>query len=416
MTSPFFTRGKTPTQQELCRITGHSSKPMLALAVVALLQVVPLGRAFSSSPKDSSIYSFGTTQRVDGAVPKGSLTYVNGLLFGRTTTTTPKKSGDGVVFHFDPNNVGASYKIDHLFTGKPDGDNPRHDAMTLFSGQMFGTTLQGGTKNNGTIFSIGQTGSSYGALTSLHKSSGDEPHSCFVVVNSLLYGMTASGGDHDGGVIFSFDPTSSNYQKLYSFQSSTGYEPHGRLTLDPNRTTLYGMTRKGGALGYGVVFSIDTSGNNYTVLHDFTDGSSDGATSDHGYLVQCGNVLYGMTTDGGPSSNGVIFSLTTDGTTFRLLYTFGSTHHDGKNPYGSLLLVGNQLYGTTANGGDFGVGTVFVINTDGTGYMRLHDFGSSKHDGTKPIDNVVLVNGALYGLTTGGGTYDQGTIFKIPLN
>jgi hypothetical protein len=54
------------------------------------------------------------------------------------------------------------------------------------------------------------------------------------------------------------------------------------------------------------------------VLHDFIGGPNDGATSDHGYVVQAGNVLYGMKTDGGLSSNGVIFSLTTDGTTFQV--------------------------------------------------------------------------------------------------
>ena len=117
--------------------------------------------------------------------------------------------------------------------------------------------------------------------------------------NNLLYGMTSSGGDHDGGVIFSFDPTTSNYQNLYSFHESTGHEPHGRLTLDSNGTTLYGMTRKGGSEKFGVVFSIDTSGNNYMVLHNFTGGPNDGATSDHGYVVQVGNMLYGTTTNGG---------------------------------------------------------------------------------------------------------------------
>src|SRR6476660_444902 len=195
-----------------------------------------------------------------------------------------------------------------------------------------------------------------------------------------------------------------------------GGEPHGRLTLDPNGTTLYGMTRKGGHDGLGVVFSVDTSGNNYTVLHDFTGGSCDGATSDHGYLVQVGNVLYGMTTNGGLSSNGVLFSIGTDGSNFQLLHRFGSTRNDGENPYGSLLLDGTRLYGTTANGGKHGSGTVFVINIDGTDYCRLHSFGSTHHEGTKPIDNVILLNGMLYGMTTEGGTYGQGTVFAVPMN
>ena len=111
---------------------------------------------------------------------------------------------------------------------------------------------------------------------SFAKCSGDESHSCFVVVNDLLYGITALGGDNDQGVIFSFDPATStptptatpactpaNYQALYTFLCSPpeDAEPHGRLTLDSDGTTLYGMTREGGSMGYGVVFKVDTSGN-----------------------------------------------------------------------------------------------------------------------------------------------------------
>ena len=391
-----------------------------ALVFELVMAAVPRVVAVSSN---STIYSFGTTQPVDGGVPKGSLTYVNGLLFGRTTTTltTPTPSGPpsgsyGVIFHFDPNNVASSYSIDHVFTGHPDdGDNPRHDAMTPFNGLLYGTTLEGGTNDTGIIFSIGQDGTGYQVLLSLAKPSGDESHSCFVVANDILYGMTASGGDNGEGVVFAFDPFMSNFQTVFSFAcaSSTGKEPHGRLTLDPNGTTLYGMTRKGGDHDFGVVFSIDTNGTNYTELHDFSGGSSDGATSDHGYVVQSGHHLYGMTTNGGHHNDGVIFKLNIDDQSFQLLHKFGETHHDGKNPYGSLLLVGDQLYGMTANGGDNDMGTVFVIRTDGHGYQRLYSFGGRAGDGSKPIDNVILVNGWLYGMTTEGGAYGQGAIFKV---
>ncbi len=405
-------------------MTMKKTRDIIAFALaIGLIAPAGHGAAFSNS----TIYSFGTKQPLDGGVPKGSLTYVNGLMFGRTTTVTagcgqtrdlPRAlGGDGVIFHFNPTNVTATYTIDHVFTGNPDGENPRHDAMTPFNGQLFGTTLQGGTKNTGIIFSIAQNGSSYAVLTSLHKATGDESHSCFVVVNNMgnnfLYGMTESGGDNDGGVIFSFDPSTSNYQPVYSFAKPTGHEPHGRLTLDPNGTTLYGMTRKGGSSGFGVVFSFDITTSNYQVLHDFMGGPTDGATTDHGYVVQSGNYLYGMTTYGGPSNNGVLFKLTTNGQTFCPLHFFPATGHDGKEPYGSLLLVGSQLYGTTAKGGDYNSGTVFVINTNGSGYARLHSFGSTKHDGAKPIDNVIMVNGALYGMATEGGDSDQGTIFMV---
>jgi hypothetical protein len=102
--------------------------------------VFALGLVLAAIPRDivaspvSTIYSFGTTQPIDGGVPKGSLTYVNGLLFGRTTTTivtmpTPSSTpigSYGVIFHFGPNNVASSYSIDHVFAGHDadDGDNP----------------------------------------------------------------------------------------------------------------------------------------------------------------------------------------------------------------------------------------------------------------------------------------------------
>jgi uncharacterized repeat protein (TIGR03803 family) len=404
---------------------------VFALALGLVMGAVPRGVA---APPISTIYSFGSAQPIDGGVPKGSLTYVNGLLFGRTTTTiatmpTPASTpvgSYGVIFHLDPTDVASSYSIDHVFAGHDtdDGDNPRHDAMTPFNNQLYGTTLEGGTHNNGIIFSIGQDGTGYQALLSLHNSIGDESHSCFVVANDILYGMTAAGGDNGEGVVFSFNPpsptptptatptaTPTNFQTLFSFAcaSSTGKEPHGRLTLDPDGTTLYWMTRKGGEHDYGVVFKIETSGNNYTELHDFAGGDSDGATSDHGYVVQSGDHLYGMTTNGGHHDDGVLFRIKTDGSSFELLHKFGETHHDGKNPYGSLLMVGDQLYGTTANGGDNDLGTVFVINTSGNNNKSLYSFGGNTNsgDGAKPIDNVILVNGWLYGMTTEGGAHKQ---------
>jgi uncharacterized repeat protein (TIGR03803 family) len=409
----------------------RKAKFVVAFACVLVLATIPRGVAASPS---STIYSFGTTTPIDGGVPKGSLTYVNGLVFGRTTTTLtaptpggPPSGSYGVIFHFDPTNVASSYSIDHVFADNfDDGADPRHDAMTPFKNLLYGTTLEGGANNSGIIFSIGQDGTGYQVLMSFAKCSGDESHSCFVVVNDLLYGMTAHGGDNDQGVIFSFNPaaptatpacTPANYQALYAFLCSPpeGAEPHGRLTLDPDGTTLYGMTREGGSMGYGVVFKVDTSGNHYTVLHNLMGGHDDGATSDHGYVVQSGHHLYGMTTNGGHHNDGVIFQLNIDDQTFDVLHRFGETNNDGKHPYGSLLLVGDKLYGTTQTGGDNDLGTVFVINTDNRhSYQRLYSFGGqANQDGAKPIDNVIYVSGWLYGMTTEGGAYNLGTIFQV---
>jgi hypothetical protein len=118
---------------------------VFALALGLVMGAVPRGVAASPI---STIYFFGTAQPIDGGVPKGSLTYVNGLLFGRTTTSiatmpTPASTpvgSYGVIFHLDPTNVASSYSIDHVFAGGDldDGDNPRHDAMTPLNGLLYG--------------------------------------------------------------------------------------------------------------------------------------------------------------------------------------------------------------------------------------------------------------------------------------
>jgi uncharacterized repeat protein (TIGR03803 family) len=338
-----------------------------------------------------------------------------------------------VIFSIDPS--GSTYTILHNFpASKHDGFNPRHDAMTLLNGVMYGSTLQGG-KGEGTIFSINGNGSEYTKLDDLPAKTGDQQHSCFVVIDNVLYAMTAAGGTHKGGVIYSVNPDGSKFAVLHNFKSSEGDEPHGRLTYDG--THLYGMTKDGGTkpkasgiflvpgvfdLGKhklkpsGVIFSIDRDGKNYTVLHTFFGGFFDGATTDHGYLVlDANNILYGMTTFGGSANEGVIFSIHTDGTAFTLLHTFAGGANDGSSPLGSLLINGTDLYGTTGSGGASNMGTVFHLSTNGSGFSILHSF-SGNPDGRKPIDNVILLSETLYGMTVFGGDFDEGAIFAIPLN
>ncbi len=400
-------------------------------AVVALLAFcLPLAnaRAQSALPKaptaPSAIYSFGAVQP-DAADPKDSLTYISdtGLFFGRASGTT-QKGGLGAIFQFGvttdvPPKI-SGYSIDHIFAGPTaDGANPRHDAMTPVSTpqglMLFGTTLNGGAHNNGSIFEIGDDGAGYQMLYSFHTHGGINSHSCFVEENGVLYDATAGGGAHKNGVIFSINPDGSGYKVLYSFSKKTGSQPHGRLTLSNSGDHLYGMTKKGGSAGLGVIFKIDITGKHYTGLHDFTGGASDGASTQHGYLVLDGSTLYGMTTKGGKNNDGVAFSIGTDGSNFTILHSFGSTSKDGQNPYGSLMVNGSRLYGTTAKGGTKGLGTVFEIDESGSNYQRLHDFIGGDSDGVKPIDNVIMVGSYLYGLTSGGGQYNDGTIFQIAL-
>src|SRR5208283_4005514 len=124
-------------------------------------------------------------------------------------------------------------------------------------------------------------------------------------------------------------------------------------------------------------------------------------------LILSGNTLYG-TAWGGSSGNGTVFVVNTDGTGFTNLHSFTATstlaNTYGTGPSG-LMLSGNTLYGTAQNGGSGGSGTVFALNTDGTGFTNLHSFTGGS-DGASPVAGLILSGNTLYGTTTS-------TVFSI---
>src|SRR5258706_165598 len=95
---------------------------------------------------------------------------------------------------------------------------------------------------------------------------------------------------------------------------------------------------------------------------------------------------------------------------FTNLYSFTGTSA-GAGPVGGLILSGETLYGTTYYGGSSGNGTVFAVNTDGTGFTNLHSFTYS--DGANPSAGLALTANMLYGTTEYGGNMQHGTVFAI---
>jgi uncharacterized repeat protein (TIGR03803 family) len=173
----------------------------------------------------------------------------------------------------------------------------------------------------------------------------------------------------------------------------------------------------------------------YTNLHVFTpdvfDSSiraslnPDGAYPEGG-LILVGNRLYGSAPEGGSSGNGTLFGVNTDGTGFAKLHDFSGfsdrflTNFDGASPQAGLIVSGNTLYGTTRIGGNSGDGTVFRMNTDGTGFTNLHSFtGISANgilyapssDGDNPYGGLVLVTNTLYGTTFAGGATNDAVLY-----
>jgi uncharacterized repeat protein (TIGR03803 family) len=203
------------------------------------------------------------------------------------------------------------------------------------------------------------------------------------------------------------------FKVLHTFNGGVdGQDPLGSLTV--SGSTLYGMTPQGGIpyhVGYGMVFKINTDGTGYIPLHTFAGRPTDG-DNPHGSLTLSGSTLYGMTFQGGIHGYGTVFKMNTNGTGYSILHHFGG-RGDGQRPNGSLILSGSTLYGMTQYGGNRGYGTVFKMNTNGTGFTILHSFAGGTQDGSNPLDSLTLSGSTLYGMTECGGANDQGTVFKL---
>jgi uncharacterized repeat protein (TIGR03803 family) len=218
-----------------------------------------------------------------------------------------------------------------------------------------------------------------------------------------LYGMTGSGGTYGNGTIYSINTDGSGHTVLHSFNSglTDGGSPFGDLLSYNN--VFYGMTYGGGANSQGVIFSINTDGSGYEVIYDFVEGQPSGS------LIEHSGLLYGMTLLGGDNSKGTVFSIEPDGSSFTILHSFVTAY-----PTASLIKYNGKFYGLTPSDGDYNGGVIFTMNFDGSNYEEMHSFTSNTAfiDGYGPWGNLISYDGKLYGMQYGGQDA-SGEIFSI---
>jgi uncharacterized repeat protein (TIGR03803 family) len=245
---------------------------------------------------------------------------------------------------------------------------------------------------------------------------GATPHAGLVVDTSgNLYGTTTAGGTSDLGTVFKLDATGKE-TVLYSFAGGAdGATPNAGLVLDPSGN-LCGTTTSGGTSSLGTVFKLDMTGTE-TFLYSFT-GATDGATPRAGLLLDPSGILYGTTAAGGTSNAGTVFKLNTTGTE-AVLYSF-TGKADGGNPQAGLVLdTAGDLFGTTSSGGSFvdlcaygGCGVVFKLDTTGAETV-LYAFTDGVDGGFPQAGLVLDAAGNLYGTASGGGSADDGVVFRL---
>ncbi|HTA23753.1 MAG TPA: choice-of-anchor tandem repeat GloVer-containing protein [Terriglobales bacterium] len=331
-----------------------------------------------------------------------------------------QSGGCGTVFKMTPEGKLTTLHNFCSQSGCPDGSQPYAGLVLTANGDFYGTTLQYGANQGGTVFRITQEGeftTLYNFCSQPYCTDGQAPRAPLVQASDgNLYGTTTGGGGGvDGGTVFRIT-RQGKLTTLLSFAGPDGFAPMGGL-IQATDGNLYGTTIGGGTGacgrngGCGTIFKITLKGE-LSTLYNF-DEFLNGAYGPTAGLVEGtdGN-FYGTSYDQG-GNEGAVFSITPAGT-FTVLHTFGYT--DGAWPDGALVQGTDGLfYSTTESGGTYGVGTVFNISSSGA-LTTLYNFPD--HDGCPfgcdPWGGLVQsTKGAFYGLTTGGGPDNEGTIYGL---
>ena len=357
----------------------------------------------------------------DGANPFAGLTMDGGGNFYGTTFYGGNKQGDegnGTVFKLAHKGSGWTFTPLYVFQGGADGAHP--DARVAFGpgGLLYGTTVYGGTGQNGagTVFNLRPPPRACTAalcpwtetvMYNFGSSSYDGFDARDVIFDSAgnLYGTTSQGGYNGIGIVYELTPSDgySTENILFNYFGGSG-ETSAGVILDPDGN-LYGTT-------YQDIYELTSPGWRWQVLHQIS-GNFSGLMRDSAGNLYGGNI-YGDIYELSPSSGG--WSFTT-------LYTLPG---GGPGPGADLTMdASGNLYGTTYSGGAYGSGSVFKLAPSSGGwiYTSLHDFCAAGYpclDGCYPESNVVLdTKGNLYGTASAcgpygdGGQYSYGLVWEI---
>jgi uncharacterized repeat protein (TIGR03803 family) len=419
-------------------------------AIFAALLVVSSTCAAAQTEK--VLHSFNNNGS-DGYQPEGGVVFdANGNLFGTTQLGGSGEcvhnglpSGCGTVYALIPQSNGDwTEKVLHSFilNGK-DGLEPAGNGLILDAvGNLYGTTVVGGTSTDcpndltgttgcGTVFAMVRTSKGFSSPVILHSFDGDNKAIDGKMplgtptLDSVgnIYGTASSGGTEGYGMAFKLTRRASapwNEVSMYDFYAD-GIDPTGSLIFDPEGD-LYGLAEGGGEHAMGAVFELRPDTQNRwseKVLHSF--GSRTDGFQPLGSLIfdKAGN-LYGVTT-GAVNEFGTVFEMApgTSGTwTETVLHVFTNNGTDGLGPNGPLVMdASGNLYGTTVAGGSGASGVVYELSPQAGGTWSetiLHSFVNNSSDGVEPTSGLTFdSSGNLYGVTSGGGVYGNGTVYEV---
>jgi uncharacterized repeat protein (TIGR03803 family) len=285
--------------------------------------------------------------------------------------------------------------------------------MQTPDGGLYGASTEGGG-GAGFIYTVNPDGSGYAQLHAfaLDITGGYPSHPPALGPDGCLYGSTDLGGQYGAGVFYRMALDGSGYQVIHHVRNdgTDGSRPGG-LTLAGDGC-FYGITRYGGAMGYGTVFRLCPDGT-LTNLHQF---DSIGGGFVNQVTLHPNGSMYFTVTRGHLSDHaqprGAAYQLSTNGT-LRELALF-KAQHGGFFPCSAMVVgMDGQLYGTTEKGGAHGYGVLYKLNVQGN-LRTIHDFQRAPDNGESPYEGVVLgADGSLYGTTDAAGPQGYGIFYRV---
>lgn len=220
-----------------------------------------------------------------------------------------------------------------------------------------------------------------------------------------IYGSTAIGGSFEKGVIFSLDSAGNNYRERFSI----GLSVNGKTPLYGAPVyfngKFYGACSAGGGSNLGILYAYDPVTH---VLQKKIDFNRFNGSSPQGGLTLYNNKLYGMCYAGGLKDSGIIYQW--DPVTNIIEKKIEFSKSKGSNPAGSLLLSGNKFYGLTSRAGQFDKGTIFSWDPQTNQFTKLADFNGT--NGANPLGSLIYANSKFYGMCYAGGSSGQGSVFE----
>lgn len=348
-----------------------------------------------------------------------------------------------------PSALAQTETILHNFTMST-GVLPNSGVVFDTHGNLYGTAVDGGRQDVGTLFELSPLSGGTWTYNVLHNfsygvtSDGYYPESTPIVDTAgNLYGTTVWGGANNAGTVYEMVSQSNgswNEKLIYSFNGTDGQFVQSSLTLDASGN-LYGTTSYGGSTygsecigaaesGCGVVFQLKPEANGgwaEKVLWSFSKDGTDGYIPWGGVILDSAGNLYGTTLYGGAYGYGMVYELspTPSGTwTETIMHNFDHNGADGFYPNTGKLIFDAEgnLYGSTQDGGSGGNnprGTIYELSPSSGGIWTekiLQTFQAAGGDGGVPNGSLIFdASGNIYGTasTGGGGNFHLGTVFEL---